>query len=504
MLSDIWNFLRKANKTAWRNLPDAGNQGASTEGSVSTADVDISQVIDEFAGGGRVAQLPTYMMPIFQGRKDFCGRDDILKVLDKNLLPPKVSKADTAAKSEHLQCVAICGTGGIGKTEIALQFVSSRKDEFDAVFWIQADTIEKVESDFSQIPVHLKLEDSDEQRNLVVSREIAKGWLSNPVKLAQGTESNSSRLMEATWLLVFDNGDDPDILTDFTHMLGSGSVLITSRHPYSKEIFSPTTVGIDLQPLSETDGATLLGRIATTSRTKRQPELANRVAQRLAGHPLAIVQMAGIIRQQFLSYSEFLVTYEDHAEHEHFLLQDISPQRDTARRSSASRESLASTWAFDKLKPEAQYVLEIVSFLDPDCIQEKSLLECLPKLWKDQGHARGKGSFYAARGELMGASLIRRNDDTEEWWLHRVLQDAVRARLNATETLLRFKAAVTITLSAWPNLSPAEKHSIRRWQQCQKTYPHVSFLRDIYIRHEEWRHIQEFEEFAILLNEAAW
>lgn len=188
------------------------------------------------------------MFPTLVRNDNFVGRDDILEQLDKILLPSDRALASVEAASvETMKYAAFCGIGGLGKIEIALQFVVTRKENFDAIFWIRAESTEKLENDFSQITLALGLEDANETRNQVVSRELAKGWLSNPTKILD-TDLDTIGQREASWLIVFDNAHDPDILTNYVQLFGSGSLLVTSRSPLAKNLLSPTTESIDLEP----------------------------------------------------------------------------------------------------------------------------------------------------------------------------------------------------------------------------------------------------------------
>jgi hypothetical protein len=319
----------------WVKADEAAESAEAHNASSTMEDVEFVPILEGFAVERKQAKLPCFMMSTFKQNTEFCGRRDILDTLDAVLLP---RQGALDPESDGMRCAALWGTGGLGKTEIALQFAFTRKDRFDAVFWIRADDKEKLEADFSQITVALGLENADEPRNPIISRELAKGWLSNPTKDPMGN-------MEASWLIIFDNADNPDILTDYSQMLGTGSLLVTSRHPLAKEIFSPSTVGIALEPLSSEDSALLLRNLTQNARSRRDVSLSTHVAERLGGLPLAITQMAGIIRRQFMSFSEFLETYEDHTEHEQLHGQEMVPRRATAR------GSVASIWAFDDLKP---------------------------------------------------------------------------------------------------------------------------------------------------------
>jgi hypothetical protein len=461
----------------------------------STLDVELIPMIDGFAVSRKQAVLPCYMFPTLVQNDNFVGRDDILEQLDKILLPSDRALASAeAASAETMKYAALCGIGGLGKTEVALQFVFTRKEKFDAIFWIRAESTEKLENDFSQITLALGLEDANETRNQVVSRELAKGWLSNPTKILD-TDLDTIGQREASWLIVFDNADDPDILTNYVQIFGSGSLLVTSRSPLAKNLFLPTTESIDLEPLDSKDGALLLGRL---TRKRSEEGIALQVADRLGGLPLAITQMAGIIRRQYLTYREFLDRYEEPAGQKELHVMELEPRRKTAR------GSIASIWAFDTLGPQAKSVLEVLIFLDPDSIQERLLLEDHAGLLSVPDFPKTKGEFFAARAELIQSSLIKRNEETREWWIHRVLQDALRANINTAKFVDIFKITVSALKKAWPVASLNQRHGIIRWKQCQEMYPHILRLRDLYHENEVLRNIDNHIEFATLLSEAGW
>lgn len=157
--------------------------------------------------------------------------------LAAELLP---SKNIVTASGTALRQFELCGFGGIGKTEIAREFSRRHKASFDAVFWVMADEIAKLDHHYQQISLALGLEDPSECKSQVVSREIVKGWLSNSQKHLSGSDEfvqSGQGRSEATWLLIFDNADDPIILADYW-LQGSGSILITSRDPLAKNMFT--------------------------------------------------------------------------------------------------------------------------------------------------------------------------------------------------------------------------------------------------------------------------
>ncbi|KAL9631984.1 MAG: hypothetical protein Q9164_005591 [Protoblastenia rupestris] len=84
-----------------------------------------------------------------------------------------------------------------------------------AIFWIFADAAAKITESFSRIALRLGLvtANSVDARDPVVTRELVKGWLANPLKTADPTNDQATDY--ASWLLVFDNADYPEELEEY-------------------------------------------------------------------------------------------------------------------------------------------------------------------------------------------------------------------------------------------------------------------------------------------------
>ena len=122
------------------------------------------------------------MFPI-QGITRFTGREDKLEQIHETLL-----SENTVALS---QPIAVCGLGGIGKTQTAVEYTYRYFAEYEFVLWVKADSEDSIISDYVAIAKLLNLpvkDDSDQ--NHVVSAVL--NWFR--------TNEN--------WLLVFDNADD--------------------------------------------------------------------------------------------------------------------------------------------------------------------------------------------------------------------------------------------------------------------------------------------------------
>jgi hypothetical protein len=440
--------------------------------------------------------------------ENFCGREDILERLAAELLP---SQSIVTASGTSLQKFALCGFGGIGKTEIAREFSRRHKAAFDAVFWVTADEIAKLDYHYQQISLALGLEDSSECKSQVVSREIVKGWLSNPQKHLSGSDElgqPGQTRSEATWLLVFDNADDPMILADYWPQ-GSGSILITSRDPLAKRMFTERTSGLDLGPLTQQDSLSLFNRL-TTCPSESEDNAAQKISEALGGVPLAISQMAGIIRRQDLTLSEFLELYTDHEEHASL----YKTKFDTNL--VAYPHSLSTVWAFEKLKPHARQLLELISFLDPDFIGENLLIQASVVLLSNGAQFK-KSIYIEARTDLLQSSLVQRDKQKQQLSVHRIVQEVIITTMDEAKKRFVFELIVRTLWADWPSAMPKPSKEpelpqpkstggrlhVGRWPVCAAIYPHVLRI------HQIWSAISGLSEatellFAKLLNESAW
>lgn len=106
-------------------------------------DWEIVPILNGFVPERRLAKLPCFMMETPVRNRDFFGRQEILHQLDQHLLP--VAEASLETEPQSSRHVAICGIGGVGKTSVAIEYAFSRRDRFDAIFWIRSDELAKLD-----------------------------------------------------------------------------------------------------------------------------------------------------------------------------------------------------------------------------------------------------------------------------------------------------------------------------------------------------------------------
>ncbi len=185
---------------------------------------------------------------------------------------------------ETRRCVALVGQGGVGKSELALEYAHcSRHLETQPTYRIIAETGAEFASNLADIARlrRFPLPPDAKQPELLAA---VYAWLR----------------MTDDWLLILDNADDPAIIADLLRLPLRGHVLLTMQPTPNNALVHPLPV----ETLSPPDSARLLliraGRLPTDSLlpdAQRHPEYpdALELGAELDGLPLAIDHAAAYI-----------------------------------------------------------------------------------------------------------------------------------------------------------------------------------------------------------------
>lgn len=455
---------------------------------------DLASQLNDLSLKESNPRVPCIMMGSLQRNKMFYGREEILEQLDHDLL-----SHPGQGEKHRPRPVILHGMGGIGKSEIALEFVYSRHNQFDAVFWIRADSPASLEADFAQIAIQLGINDPKGSDNQLLNKKIALSWLCNPFKI-----SKDSGRQTASWLVVFDNADDLHILNAYRDIFrtGTGAVLVTTRSPYGKKILSTSTVSVEIPRFNPVSSGEFIQSLTGVTSQDRE---ARAIGQRLGGLPLALVQMAGIIKHESLTYTEFLKRYADLDQAARFHGKVIPNQR-IGSPGATARGNLSTIWGLDELGSHCREMLEILSSLRPYSISTQivergeAALDGIPYLLQlpDEQHKR---VYWPTREKLLGNSLLLQQNCS--YRIDRVVQDVVRAKIQPTRRHTVFSSAVSLVLDVWPTRIDRDGDS-SFWGDAELLLPHVLSLYEAYKTYFGHSSHDDDHKFAELLAYSSW
>src|SRR5260370_20899926 len=284
----------------------------------------------------------------------FTGRDDLLEQLDQHFKLVGQNDAVSTRRAAVTQPQAIKGLGGIGKTQLAIEYAyrSQERSRYTHNIWVNAVSEEALLTDFVELADLLAAfpaKGETDQRKLV---EAIKHWLEQ---------------CQERWLLIFDNADNIALVRDNLPQRGNGSILLTTRAHAVGSL--ATSIEVDTMGLLE--GTHLLLRRAQRFEHASDEETnqAGNIVVALDHFPLALDQAGAYLEETQCNFVEYLDLYQTHR------------QALLAKRGMLSTDyphSVATTWllSFQKVQqanPAAAELLHLCSFLAPDRIPEELL-----------------------------------------------------------------------------------------------------------------------------------
>ena len=146
-LKQVRSHTAQAVKTFYDRVGIAHDQRADTLNKASSRN---SQSVPSDAA---THLHPPLCTAILQRNSAFIGRDSQLEELRVCLLSDKQSVSPTS--------YAVEGVGGVGKTQVALEFLYRYRESYDEVFWIGAESDPELRSTFGVIGRKLRLFDTE-------------------------------------------------------------------------------------------------------------------------------------------------------------------------------------------------------------------------------------------------------------------------------------------------------------------------------------------------------
>jgi tetratricopeptide (TPR) repeat protein len=343
---------------------------------------------------------PSFFHVLYECNSYFTGRDSVL-----------MSLYDMLAEASEAQLpLALCGLGGIGKTQMAVEYTYRSREMYQAVFWARADPYDTLVADFVDIASILHLPEQEEPNTNKLIHAV-KHWF----------------MSHTDWLLVFDNVENLDHIAPFLPLNRQGHILFTTR----TQVVGTHAEKIDVDKMNLEEGITFfLRRAKKMKRTMslenadaRQRKLAEKLVREVDGLPLALDQAGAYIEEDGCTITEYLELYRKQRE-------TLLKQRGTVN--SGHPESVVTTFqlSFERVHQKnriATDILRFLAFVHPDAISEELLRADSTDLNMHSYRMKVDPiTFHNALGELLKYSLIRRLSDIRMLTIHRLVQQVIQ------------------------------------------------------------------------------
>jgi len=427
--------------------------------------------------------------------------------------------------------IAITGLGGVGKTNLLIEFVHRTRKKYPScsIIWLPATNMESLQQAYLDVAQKLR----------IAGREEDKADVKRLVQKHLSKESTGQ------WLLVFDNADDinmwidtpvseqkPDRLIEYLPMSNQGCIVFTTRDRKAayKLVHRMQNI-IEVPSMNEDVAIQLLQNylhLTDQDLVKYKPE-AKALVEQLTYLPLAIVQAAAYINENNETITKYLALL---SEQEADVIELLSEGFEDEGRYRDVKNPVATTFlvSFDRIRRRDPLAADYLSLAA--CMSPKSVpLSLLPP-------GSSKKEETDALGTLDAYSFIFRQSAAQAFDIHRLVHLATRSWLQKEDLLTEWtKRAVTRLEEVFPSddhqnrsawkaylvhahyvlesnfiensgentINLAEKYGLclisdGRWREAEELFVQVTKTREIVLGKEHPDTLKSMNNLAILLN----
>ncbi len=356
--------------------------------------------------------------------------------------------------TEIVQAQAIHGFGGIGKTQLAVEYAWRSGDLYSAILFVVADSPPSLNANLAALagPNLLNLLEWQAQTREEVVGAVLR-WLRE----------------HSRWLLILDNVDTDEssqAVMNLLPQLTKGHVIITSRRTHWRLNIEKQLI----EKLSQSASTTFLlqrtkrGRASAVDDSQKALEL----AAILDGLPLALEQAGAYIAYHQISFADYLGAWE-HAREEVLSWWDGTIMQYPV--------PLAVTWqkTFSSLGLTSRAILRLTAYFATESIPEELvekqnalMIEAVEILCGETGEADNFQTPKAALAELSNFSMISRSE--QKFIVHRMLQEVLRTRIPPEKQRLWVEKASRMVSC----FLPPNPEDIKEWPICDILSAHAA------------------------------
>jgi len=360
----------------------------------------------------------------------FVGRDATLSAVRERLQ----SAAAAVVQALH-------GLGGVGKTQLAIEYAYRYADGYDLVWWVNAEQPGLIGDQYAALAAELGLVGPQADTASTVSS--VRGYL-------RGHDR---------WLMVLDNAESPGNIRGWVPA-GPGHVLITSRNPSWGEL----AAGVEVDVLPRADSMALL----RTHRPGLAETDADQLAAALGDLPLGLAQAGGFLAETGMPAAQYLDLLATQPQE---LLEQSPPDAHPHSLAAAVR---LSTDRLAEIDPAALALARVGAFLAPESepIPAEVLTAtvapsgCPPEMKTLAVAVASPVAAHRCLGRIGRYGLGRVDDGLR---LHRLTQAVLRDQLDTDQTAAYRVYAQALVVAA----DPGNERDPVTWPGWARILPHL-------------------------------
>ena len=376
---------------------------------------------------------------------------------------------------------ALCGLGGSGKTQIALEHAYWYRLNYpeSSVFWLDASSPEQLHRDLELAAAHCGLSRPDDTRTVILER--FDRWLLDPnnghwLMIVDGVNDIGTVLRPSDDNQLSQHGTKrslslPKVIGCKTAAAAHGKVLYTTNNKSIGNMLAAQELLLEVHDMKPQDACTLIRKqlgadILANSSAKNQCitwydtdlEL---LAEQLGYLPLALAQAAAYIRQNQMSVQSYLQLMVNNDLEMIVLLENDFLASGAGVNSS---KAIVSTWkiGFDWIDAHykgAAELLSLMAFFEPQQV---------PLVLLEHFQPSDRQPISQLIRILVGFSFISADSSSTMFNMHRLVQVAMRKRLSdlRLEKTWAFEALKQLSYQ-FPN------GNYKSWQSSAVLLPHA-------------------------------
>ncbi|MBV9382682.1 MAG: tetratricopeptide repeat protein [Streptosporangiaceae bacterium] len=369
----------------------------------------------------------------------FTGREKDLRELRENLRNSGTS---------IVRPVTLHGTGGVGKTQVALEYVHRFKNDYDVVWWVQCGQPESIDIRVADLAPLLR-----ERFGVTVPAEAT---VEEQARLVLDVLSRGSRVPR--WLLVYDNAEDIGAIQRYLPSSG-GHVLITSQNAGWADQ-GARSLPVDLFKREESVSH-LLRVVPSLTRDE-----ANDVAEALGDLPLAVAAAAAFLKGSVYPVSEYLSRLQSEARS----ALAITPLADYPQGVSAAWDP--SLKLLQDRSPAAARLLQLCSVMAPEIALDLIYSPAMARTLEPYDPALAEPMIMGrVVQEISRLALLKLDPNANQIQIHRLVQEVVQSRMPQAQLAEARGDVQRILVAARPRREVDEPAT---WSRYRLLWPHLA------------------------------